>query len=141
MAVSKEKLYEMIVQLLYSLDMGEGSSDGLVSLVMEELKVSKMMAKEALAKALELWDKRALLDEKIAAKAVSYEVGRIGKVEKAILRFSLGLHLFGGIQKQKIIDESIRLTKKFSTQASSTFVHALLDALMAQEEESAAVCV
>jgi N utilization substance protein B len=128
---SPKKFREMLVQILFSKEVGNSQFDDLAELLMQELKVSMSQFEAAHAKALLILESAKQLDEKIENLSQSYEVERIGKVEKNILRLSLYELLENQLPLEVIIAEAIRLTKKFSSDSSVSFVTALLNGIVA----------
>lgn len=127
MALSPKKFREMVVQMLYALEMS-GHEEGLSDLMQEELKVNRRYANEARECAREVFEKRASFDEEIRRFSSSFELERIGKMERSILRYAL--FEVKTLPKAIVIAEAIRLTTKFCTKEAASFVHALLDTIL-----------
>lgn len=131
MTLPKQKFREIVLLALYSMDMGNESESHVVDLLMEELKVTKKQGHDGYRKAAEILVCQAALDEKIAEASTSYEFERIPSVERNILR--LGLYEMlneEDLPEVVAISEAIRLSRKFSSPESSSFVNAVLDKLL-----------
>ncbi len=131
MTLPKQKFREIVLLALYSMDMGNESESHVVDLLMEELKVTKKQGHDGYRKAVEILVCQAALDEKIAEASTSYEFERIPSVERNILR----LGLYEMLNEEDLpeivaISEAIRLSRKFSSPESSSFVNAVLDKLL-----------
>ncbi len=70
------------------------------------------------------------IDALITRFSLSYQFDRIARVEKNVLRLGVYELCFSESMPPKVaIAEAIRLTRKFSTAESSSFVNAVLDAV------------
>ena len=132
---SPKKFREIVVQILYSLDAGVVDREELISLLMAELKVTKTQVSSAYEMAELVFEKRAELDEKITSVSASYNFERIGRVEKNILRLAARDFFEEVLPKEVIISEATRLTRKFSTDSSATFVQAIANALIGNNHD------
>ncbi len=131
MALSPQKFREIVFQLLYSHDFFPETEDAVVDFMMEQLSVTKKNMKEALERQQKISSKTADIDEYIGRYSVAYDPSRIGKAEKNILRLGIYEICYDESVPDKVaIAEAIRLTRKFSTPESGSFVNAVLDALL-----------
>lgn len=121
---------EAVFQILYSLDNSETNVSDAVALISKELAITKKYALQALEKVIQIRGKLDILDKNITAVSFSYSFDRITSVEKSILRLGAYELLFEPeTPYQVVISEGMRLTKKFSTAQSASFVNAILDAI------------
>lgn len=128
MAVSQQKMREIVLQLLYGLDVGQDDPKALVALMAKELKVAKKVIFEAYERVEKVQAHQAEVDKLIGQTSEEYRFERIGVVERSILRLSL----FELLKDEEIpakvaIAEAIRLTRKFATPESASYVNAILD--------------
>lgn len=130
MALSQQKFREIVLQLLYSQDIGQPDEIAMIHLIMAELAVSKKNVRLAQEKVHLILEKLAEIDSLISSVSISYDFERIQKVTKNILRLGV-FELFHdqNIPPKVVIAEAIRLSRKFSTPESASFVNALLDHL------------
>ena len=133
MAQSVQKFREIVFQLLYSRCF-EGTI-GELSLVMRQNAIPKKRAREAEKIVDTIWEKREELDQLIGAKAIGYELERISRIERSILRLGLYELLYTDLPDKVAITEAIRLTRKFATAEGGAFVNALLDAIYKDRDE------
>ena len=110
--------------------MGNDSEDEVVNLIMNELKVTKKQGHEGFRKALEISVLRDKLDGYISEVSTSYDITRIPAAEKNVLRMGV----YDLIEVKELpplvaIAESIRLSRKFASPESASFVNAILDTL------------
>nr|NGX48373.1 hypothetical protein [Chlamydiota bacterium] len=68
-------------------------------------------------------------------KAIGYELERISRIERSILRLGLYELLYTDLPDKVAITEAIRLTRKFATAEGGAFVNALLDAIYKDRDE------
>lgn len=135
-SISPKKTREIVVQVLYSLDMGVESKDELISLLMKELKVTHQQMQAAYERAHLIFAEKDLLDVKIAAAARDYDFERIGRVERNILRLSIFETLENTLPVEVIVAESYRLATKFSTESGAAFVQAIINALVVVNKDA-----
>ena len=130
MPIPQQKFREIVFQFLYSQDIGEGSEEEMTSLFMKELSVTKKAVQEAISRARKILEMLPKIDEHIKKTSVSYRFERIQTVERNILRLGVYELLFDDAIPPKVaIAEAIRLSRKFGTPESTSFVNALLDAI------------
>lgn len=131
MSIPIQKFRELVFQLLYSYDIGNPTEEDMIDLMSTQLEVSDQTVREALLYIQEIRKTFPFLDDMIAKTSKAYEFDRIPLVEKNILR--LGIYeLFYSKQEippKVVIAEAIRLSKKFSTPESLTFINAIMDQL------------
>lgn len=130
MALAPHKFREIVLQLLYSQDLGHSIEADNVYLISNELEISKKNVREAHEKVHQILQHLTELDDQIRSVSTSYDFPRIQIVTRNILRLALFELFFDKQLSPKIIiSEAIRLSRKFSTPESAAFVHALLDHL------------
>jgi len=133
MSVPAQKFREAVFQLLYSYDIGRGNEEDMVDLIMHELTITKKTTKEALSRVQMILKKLSEIDAMIGKTSQSYTFERIQSVERNILRLGLYELLFDDVVPPKVaLAEAMRLTRKFGTKESASFVNAILDALYKQ---------
>lgn len=131
MAISQQKLREIVFQLLFSQNFSSSEDDEIASFMMHQLLVTKKVLKEAQAKCKEISSKLEEIDSLIVRYCDSYEFKRIAEVEKSILRLAIyELCYVDSLPPKVTIAEAIRLTRKFATAESAGFVNAVLDAIL-----------
>lgn len=137
MLLSPKKIREIIVQFLFSFEMGGEEKEELIAILMNELKIPHKALSQAFEKSQLIWNKQKEIDEKIVSVCNEYDIARIGKIEKSVIRLGIFELFYEKIlPKEIIISEAIRLNKKFSTKEGSNFVNAILDSLIKNLSES-----
>jgi N utilization substance protein B len=130
MALSPQKFREIVLQLLYSYDFFLSEEDDVIDCMMHELSVTKKTMREAKERQEKIFSSLSEIDALIAGSSASYDVERIGRIEKSILRLGVyELCLEKELPPKVVIAEAIRLARKFSTAESGAFFNAILDAL------------
>ena len=69
----------------------------------------------------------AFADEQVRKHAVDWKLERIAAIDRAILRLGIYELRRGETPARIVINESVELAKKFSSEDASAFVNALLD--------------
>ncbi len=130
MALSQQKFREIVFQLLYSQEVGRPDEALMTDLMMNELAVSKKNVRLAQERVQLIKDHFSQIDPLIASVSTSYDFERIQTVTKNILRLAVFELFFDDQIPPKVaIAEAIRLSRKFNTPESASFVNALLDHL------------
>lgn len=130
MAISPQKFREVTFQFLYNAEIGKSAEEDISDLIMKQLEVSRKNVALAAEKAKKIIDHKNTLDTLIQNNAASYELNRIPTVEKNLLRLGIFELLYDeSIPPKVVIAEAIRLTRKYSSPESSTFINAVLDAI------------
>jgi transcription antitermination protein NusB len=128
MPISPQKNREILFLLLYSDDFGGG--EDVTDIVMAQLAVTKRVVREAQALKDKVLEKKDAIDALIKEHSASYEFERIPRIERNVLRLGVFELMFASDIPPKVaIAEAIRLTRKFATPESSTFVNAILDSI------------
>jgi len=128
MPLPQSKFREVIFVLLYSQDTGNSRSDEIVSLVMKELSVTKKNVYLAMDKVELIRAKQDEIDALITKTSRDYQFERIQTVERNVLRLGIYEMLYDDEIPPKVaIAEALRLSRKFSTPESTSFVNAILD--------------
>lgn len=136
MALSRQKFREIILQLLYSQDITRPDESLMLELMMSELAVSKKNVKLAQEKATQIHSLIPTIDPLIASVSSTYDIDRIHITTKNILRLGVFELFFDQETPHKVaIAEAIRLSRKFSTPESASFVNALLDELYKRKRQ------
>lgn len=130
MSIPQQKLREIVLQLLYSDEIGKPNAEDMVELIMQELSVTKRAVVTAQEKAKAVRSQVKPIDEMISKVSLGYDLDRIHAVIRNILRLGIYELFFDeSIPPRVAISEAMRLARKFGTPESSSFVNALLDHL------------
>ena len=131
MTVPQKKVREAVLYALFTDHFFEESDkDGLISLLMEQLEMSKKNVKDAVARASFILEKFPSLDEKLKPHIEGYDFERVSFLEKTILRLaSYEIFFDNSIPEVVAIAEAVRLCRKFSTPEGAKFINGVLDAM------------
>lgn len=136
MPIPKQKLREVVFQILYSLDMGTSDIEYLTSLISSEFHISPRDVETALHSAKEILERKEALDEMISKASTSYDFERIQTIERNILRLGIyELFYIEGIPPKVAISEALRLSRKFATPEAGLFINAILDQLYKNQQQ------
>lgn len=127
MPLPPQKFIEVVFQMLYGFDFLKGEEEEIISMMMDQLKITKSKAREAYNYVKKIVKHIDAIDEKISKASKNYKLNRIAKVELNILRVSIYEMLYGNLHPSIAIAEAIRLCRKFSTPAGANFINAILD--------------
>ena len=82
-----------------------------------------------------VWAHISECDELITDAALKWELSRLSRVDRCILRLgAYQLKFCPGVPSKVAINEAIELAKKFSSETSSSFVNGVLDAILKKIE-------
>ena len=130
MALNQQKFREIVFQILYSYDIACPNEDLMIDLMMNELTVSKKNVRLAQERVNKIREHLSKIDPLISSVSLTYDFNRIQAVTKNILRLGVFELFFDDqIPPRVAIAEAIRLSRKFNTPESASFVNALLDNL------------
>lgn len=126
--LSERKKREAIVQMLFAEEMASTIEDETLSLLMEELEVTRKNIEHIRLEVGKISLHREALDEKLRELSLSYSLERIQRVERSILRLALYELLYEKrLPPAIIISEAMRLVEKFGTKEAAAFINAILD--------------
>jgi transcription antitermination protein NusB len=129
MALDPKKKREVVFLYLFCGLLHETSDqEGLISLVMRELKVTKRSVLEARDKAQKIEQMRQKLDEWLQEVNNDYPWDRVGVCEKsAIYLAAYEMQEEVDLPPKIALSEAIRLCRKFGSRQSAKYVNAILD--------------
>jgi N utilization substance protein B len=71
----------------------------------------------------------AALDDELADVTTNWRIGRIGAIERCVLRLGAAELHTGVTPPRVVLQESVRLAERFGSEQSARFVNGILDAL------------
>ena len=126
---------EKVLQILYAYEMNRESLESISREVLSEVTddIDKNFAFELIRRVLENVN---VLDERIIQRVTNWEMNRIALIDKILLRMGICelLH-FPDIPPKVSINESIEISKDYSTAGSAKFINGILDAVLAEEKK------
>jgi len=83
------------------------------------------------------WENHKQCDDLITSVIIKWELSRLSRVDKSILRLSVyQLRFCPDIPPKVVINEGIELAKKFSSRQSPGFINGILDAILGKLTEN-----
>jgi N utilization substance protein B len=140
MQLPRRKQREILLQLLFSWEVSKGLPvEDPVDLMMESLEVSKKNVLGMIEKLDEIIKHVEEIDKKLTRASLDYSLERISLTDKNILRIAIFEMMFEKEQPKIVIEEAIRLSKKFSSPEAVSYVHAIIDEVNQSENGSLSV--
>lgn len=126
--MTRRKLREQILKMLYQLEVGKSTPDEVFSFFIEEESPDEATSLFVKNIFLGVSERVLELDKKIEKFADNWKLNRIALVDKNILRMALYEMLYcKDIPDAVSINEAVDIAKKYSTEDSGKFVNGLLD--------------
>lgn len=130
MAISRRKLREKVLQILYAYELSNDSLDIMFDDLLQDVEDEE--AKEFVKSLTLLTIKhRDEYDEMIRQVVKNWEVDRIAVIDRLLIRMATCemLH-FPEIPTKVSINEVIEIAKRYSTDQSDKFINGVLDAIL-----------
>jgi N utilization substance protein B len=96
-------------------------------LLMDSLEVSKKNVLGMEEKFQQIIDNIDKIDETLAKASLEYSLERVSLIDKNILRIAIFEILYEKEEPKIVIEEALRLSKKFSSPEAVSYVHAIVD--------------
>ncbi len=140
MQLPKRKQREILLQLLFSWEVSKGLPvEDPVDLMMESLEVSKKNILGMIEKLDNIIEHVEEIDKKLTRASLDYSLERISLTDKNILRIAIFEMMIEKELPNIVIDEAIRLSKKFSSPEAVSYVHAIIDEVNQSENHPLSV--
>ncbi|WP_195571150.1 transcription antitermination factor NusB [Paenibacillus sp. 1001270B_150601_E10] len=134
---------EMAIQSLYQMEMNGVNPEQAVGMVMDEAKqeeseISSVHEREATAMfdhvvswVRKTWEQRVEIDERLSQYLKNWQVDRLSRVDRQILRFAAYELLYREDVPPKVaVNEAVILAKHFGTEESGKFVNGVLGQML-----------
>ncbi len=144
MQLPRRKQREILLQLLFSWEVSNGLSiEDPADILMESLEISKKNVMGMDGKIQEIIKHVNEIDETLAKASLEYSLERISLIDKNILRIAIFELLFEKdeprLPPKIVIEEALRLSKKFSSPEAVSYVHAIVDEVYQNEKATSSV--
>ena len=133
---TRHQAREAVVGLLYAYDLGNPEIKKFAEEILEEKKIRNKQREFALSLFKGTIDHLEAIDEVIKKHLESWEIDRLGHIEKAILRLGADELLFTELDPAIIINEAIELAKELGNDQAPKFVNGVLDAIAKERHGS-----
>ena len=123
----RTKAREYAMQMLFQFEMSPQDSKKLETKFWKSAKAADTTREFANALFEGAANETAFADEQVTKHAVDWKLERIAAIDRAILRLGIYELRSGETPARVVINESVELAKKFSSEDASAFVNAILD--------------
>ena len=132
MKLTRSEAREKIMVILYQIDMYTKNEIpyNVEEVIKENLEIDNNFVREIVYGVLE---KTNELDELISKYLENWNLDRLGKTDKAILRMATYEMLYSQTPKAVIINEAVELSKKYSDDKVIKLINAVLDKILDEE--------
>lgn len=133
MKLNRTEAREKIMVILYQIDFykKENIEYNLEDVFHENLEMDNKYVKDIVNGVLENQDK---IDETISKYLENWDLDRLGKTDRAILRLSTYEMMYYDTPKVVVINEAVELAKKYSDDKVVKLINAVLDKVRDNEE-------
>jgi len=126
---TRHQAREAVIGLLYAYDLGNPEIRKFAEEILEEKKIRNKQREFALSLFRGTVENMERIDEAIKKHLESWDMERLGHIERAILRLGAYELLFSDLDPAIVINEAVELAKKLGTDQSPKFVNGVLDAI------------
>lgn len=138
---------EIAVQSLYLMEMNGVTADEAVNVVMEEARqeneigaeVGELAKIDAYTRGLVngVHDKREVIDQQLAGYLTGWQVDRLSRVDRQVLRLATyEMRYADDVPAKVAINEAIELAKHFGLAENGKFVNGVLGRMLREQEET-----
>ncbi len=133
MKLNRTEAREKIMIILYQIDLYEKDKIpyDLESVFHENLEIDNKFVRDIVDGVLE---KKDSIDKIISKYLENWDLDRLGKTDRAILRLSTYEMLYYNTPKVVVINEAVELAKKYSDEKIVKLINAVLDKIRDNEE-------
>ncbi len=133
---TRHQAREAVIGLLYAYDLGNPEIKKFAEEILEEKKIRNKQREFALGLFKGTVEHLPAIDEEIAKHLESWDMDRLGHIERAILRLGTFELLHTDLDPAIVINEAVELAKKLGTEQSPKFVNGVLDAVAKEKRGS-----
>lgn len=131
---TRSQVREVVVQLLYAYGSGNEGISKFIEEILEEQKIKNAQKDFALKLFSGAVENLEALDLRITHQLKDWDFGRIGEIERAILRLGAYEIVFSKTDKAIVINEALEIAKSFSYELSAKFINGVLDGIAKNAE-------
>ncbi|BCD62684.1 transcription antitermination protein NusB [Nitratiruptor sp. YY08-26] len=126
---TRHQAREAVIGLLYAYDLGNPEIKKFAEDILEEKKIRNKQREFALGLFKGAVEHLEAIDEAIKKHLESWDMERVGHIERAILRLGAYELLYTDLDSAIVINEAVELAKKLGTDQSPKFINGVLDAI------------
>lgn len=132
--MSRRLAREVALRTLFQLDIGHISQEDAFAFALETTPLSESLVPFAQQLVQLALDKQAESDAIISDKSVDWELSRLPRVDRSILRLAIGEMLASTeTPTGVIINEAVELAHRYSTEESGRFINGLLGSVAREQ--------
>ncbi len=133
MKLNRTEAREKIMVILYQIDfyVREGISYDIDDVIKENLEIDNKFVRDIV---YGVFDNVSNIDEIISKYLDNWDLDRLGKTDKAILRLGTYEMLYYDTPKVVVINEAVELAKKYSDDKVVKLINAVLDKIRDNED-------
>jgi N utilization substance protein B len=136
---------EIVVQSLYQIEMNGVTGDEAINIVVEEARqdneigadISELADIDVFTRELlqGIHDKQEIIDQKLVGYLTGWQVDRLSRVDRQILRLAAYELLYReDVPPKVVINEAIELAKHFGLEENGKFVNGVLGRMLRERE-------
>jgi transcription antitermination protein NusB len=130
MAGERRKAREAALQALYEVDLTEHPSEGAISAVLDDLKLTGEAADFARKLVNGVVNNKSRIDDRIREFASAWPLDQMAVVDRNILRLAIyELLIDNEVPVKAAINEAVELAKSFGSDSSPRFVNGVLSSV------------
>lgn len=133
MKLNRTEAREKIMVILYQIDfyIKEGISYDIDTVIKENLEIDNKFVRDIV---YGVFDNIETIDKVISKYLDNWDLDRLGKTDKAILRLGTYEMLYYDTPKVVVINEAVELSKKYSDDKIVKLINAVLDKIRDNED-------
>lgn len=131
---TRHQAREAVIGLLYAYDLGNPEIKKFAEDILEEKKIRNKQREFALSLFKGAVEHLETIDEAIKKHLESWDIERLGHIEKAILRLGAYELLYTDLDPAIVINEAVELAKKLGAEQSPKFINGVLDAIAKERQ-------
>ncbi|BCD60668.1 MULTISPECIES: transcription antitermination factor NusB [unclassified Nitratiruptor] len=126
---TRHQAREAVIGLLYAYDLGNPEIKKFAEDILEEKKIRNKQREFALGLFKGTVEHLETIDQAIKKHLESWDMERVGHIERAILRLGVYELLYTDLDPAIVINEAVELAKQLGTDQSPKFINGVLDAI------------
>lgn len=132
--MKRRKEREFVLQMLYAMEYNPQTIQAALDGMDSELK--KYSTDFALRLIQVCQDNNEQLEDEVREKLINWDMHRVAVIDKLLLRIAMAeLLFFEDIPPEVTLNETIEISKNYSTERSGKFINGLLDAILKKLKE------
>lgn len=126
---AREKAFQLIFERLFTKENYSLDEEFFALLKKEE---DKVFAKNLVQK---FEENKLVMENLISQNLVNYDISRVYKVDLALMYLALTEINYFGTPKQVVINETLEIAKRFSTEKSSRFINGVISSILKSQNQ------